>query len=221
MMLETTYLVLLLPCLIAASTPLNTCGSSNCNTLMRDAVQVGLAFDFKGCGALGSIASGQRSPTCLEAVADIVSPCLGHDQHFSGFSCLLKTLMLFHPSVKTCQTDQNTCHALSEVFWSILIARSVTCPPLTMKREGMATTTINTVTTVNTNIGGVTINTNIDASVTNTVNNICNTCKVCCSGNEDSSSDVGAGSTSNVDVSIGLPIGGSPAVPSFGPGWPF
>ena len=206
---------------LTSSPTMQTCGSFTCGSLVRDAIQVGLAFDFKGCGVLNSTTPARRSPGCLGAVADVVRPCLGHEDNFSGFHCLLQALMSFHPSAETCQTDENACEALSEVFWGILMARTISCPPLTMVREGMASTTINTITTINTNIGGITINTNIDASVTNTVNNICNTCSVCCSGNEDSGHGVGTGSFSHVDVSIGLPIGGAPNIPTFGPGWPF
>ena len=221
------YLLFLVVSSAAATFPstsspsMQTCRSSTCSSLVRDAIQVGLAFDFKSCGMLNSTTPARRSPGCLGAVADVLRPCLGYEDNFSGFHCLLQALMSFHPSAEACQTDEITCQALSEVFWGILMARTISCPPLTMVREGMASTTINTITTINTNIGGITINTNIDASVTNTVNNICNTCSVCCSGNKDSGPGVGTGSFSHVDVSIGLPIGGVPNIPTFGPGWPF
>ena len=204
--------------------PVQSCAASTCSSLVRDAIQVGLAYDFKGCGELNSTAHRRRSPACLRAVADAVKPCMGQEQYFSGFRCLIQALMFFHPSTETCQTDENACQALSELFWGILMARTTSCPPLAVVREGMTSTTINTITSINTNIGGITINTNIDASVTNTANTICNTCKLCCSGNEGPGlGGVGAGSSSNVGISIGLPIDSPsiPTIPSFGPGWPF
>ena len=202
--------------------PAQSCAASTCSSLVRDAIQVGLAYDFKGCGGLNSTT--HRSPACLQAVADVVYPCMGQEEHFSGFRCLMQALMFFHPSPEACQTDEHACRALSELYWGILMARTIACPPLAMVREGMTSTTINTITTVNTNIGGIAINTNIDASVTNTANTICNTCTLCCSGNEESGlGGVGAGSSSNVGISIGLPIGSPsiPTIPSFGPSWPF
>merc|ERR1719376_1931526 len=104
-------MLFLMVSLTSATFPLTSspCGSSTCNSLVRDAIQVGLAYDFKGCGVINFTATGRRFPGCLGAVGDVVKPCLGHEDHFSGFHCLLQALIWFHPSTETCQTDGSTC----------------------------------------------------------------------------------------------------------------
>merc|ERR1712029_222519 len=112
--------------------------------------------------------------------------------------------------------------ALGEIFWGFVLSREITCAPLEVsrEREGMDAVDINTITSINTNIGEISINTMIEASVKNTVNNICTSCSFCCSENHNSRSGPGFGSSSNIGFSIGLPSSPTSA-PSFGSNWPF
>ena len=95
-----------------------------------------------------------------------------------------------------------------------------TCHMLLREGEGMAN--LNTITSINTNMGEISINMKIDASVKNSVSNMCTGCSFCCLGNNntDAGTNPDLVSNSNVDFSVGL---SNPKTPSsrFGSNWPF